>query len=55
VSNFYEVVMADDEFDKRELVIILLNVLRAMKYLKDALLALSTAMAEVSLSWCLDS
>ena len=40
VSAFYAVVMEDDTFDKTELVLILSNVLRSMKYLKDSSQAL---------------
>ena len=40
--------MSDKEFDRTELVLILSNVLRSMKYLKDSSGALSSVMGRIA-------
>ena len=40
--------MHDDKFDRTELVLILSNVLRSMKYLKDSKDALSSVMGKIA-------
>ena len=40
--------MSDKEFDRTELVLILSNVLRSMKYLKDSSNALTSVMSKIS-------
>ena len=40
--------MSDDEFDRTELVLILSNVVRSMKYLKDSSTALSSVMGKIT-------